>query len=132
MFSISFKSSGPLHVDCMDRGRTIDHQYYIDNCLTPTVKMIKEQRPTSGVKNMKILHANARPHVHKSVEIFLEQEAIAIIDHPPYSPDLVPCDFWLFAKIKHYLDSHLDAQSLKKQIMAILNSIDKEEYLKTF
>jgi hypothetical protein len=22
------------------------------------------------------------------------------MDHPPYSPDLVPCDFWLFPKLK--------------------------------
>jgi hypothetical protein len=25
------------------------------------------------------------------------------MDHPPYSPDLAPCDFWLFPKLKNAL-----------------------------
>ena len=25
---------------------------------------------------------------------------IKTIPHPPYSPDLVPCDFWLFHKLR--------------------------------
>jgi hypothetical protein len=25
------------------------------------------------------------------------------MDHPPYSSDLVPCDFWLFPKLKDVL-----------------------------
>ena len=44
---------------------------------------------------MKILHDKAQPHVHKNVINVLDNVGIAIIDHPPYSPDLVPCDFWL-------------------------------------
>jgi hypothetical protein len=23
------------------------------------------------------------------------------MDHPPYSPELAPCDFWLFPKLKN-------------------------------
>lgn len=26
--------------------------------------------------------------------------AISLLDAPPYSSDLAPCDFWLFPKIK--------------------------------
>ena len=25
---------------------------------------------------------------------------IKILPHPPYSPDLAPCDFWLFPKLR--------------------------------
>ncbi len=131
MFSIFFKSTGPLHIDCMDKGVTIDHKYYIDNCLKPTLATLKQQRPTSGLKNMKILHDNAKPHVHINVKNFLEQEGITIIDHPPYSPDLAPCDFWLFDEIKRRLHDHCDAESLMCQITDILNLIPKDEYLKT-
>ena len=31
---------------------------------------------------------------------FLEKNKIAVIPHPPYSPDLAPCDFFLFRKMK--------------------------------
>ena len=53
MFSVFFKSTGPLHVDCMDRGRTIDHGYYFENCLTPTIKVLMKQRPNSVWKTWK-------------------------------------------------------------------------------
>jgi hypothetical protein len=31
---------------------------------------------------------------------FLAKKSITKMDHPPYSPDLVPRDFWLFPKQK--------------------------------
>ena len=50
------------------------------------------------------------------------------MDHPPYSPDLAPSDFWLFDYIKQRLTDQPDAKSLGKQITEIANSIPKEEY----
>jgi histone-lysine N-methyltransferase SETMAR len=32
------------------------------------------------------------------VRKFLAKKSITKMDHPPYSPDLAPCDFWLFPK----------------------------------
>jgi len=34
---------------------------------------------------------------------FLAMNPITKMDHPPYSPDLVHCDFWLFPKLKNGL-----------------------------
>jgi len=31
---------------------------------------------------------------------FLAKNKIAVIPHPPYCPDLAPCDFFLFSKMK--------------------------------
>jgi hypothetical protein len=31
---------------------------------------------------------------------FLAKHKMAVIPHPPYSPDLAPCDFFLFPKMK--------------------------------
>jgi hypothetical protein len=33
---------------------------------------------------------------------FLAKESITKMDHPPYSSDLAPCDFWLFLKLKKW------------------------------
>jgi hypothetical protein len=37
---------------------------------------------------------------------FLAKESIMKLDHLPYSPDLAPCDFWLFPKLKTALKGH--------------------------
>ena len=91
-------------IDCLESGKTVTAKYYRDNCLKPSLEKVREERPTSGTKNMKILHDNAKPHVAKIVKDYLNNEGLTIIDHPPYSPDLAPCDFWLFSKLKLGLD----------------------------
>ena len=40
LFSIFFKSNGPVLIHYVDEGKTIDHNYYIENCLKPVVKEI--------------------------------------------------------------------------------------------
>ena len=37
---------------------------------------------------------------HVLCRIFLAKHQITQVTWPPYSPDLVPCDFWLFPKLK--------------------------------
>ena len=132
MFTVFFRSTGVVFVDCLESGQTVSAIYYRDNVLKPVMEKVREQKVISGVKSMKILHDNARPHTAKLVKTYLQEEGIIAIDHPPYSPDLAPCDFWLFSKIKRELDSHPDVQSLKIQITEVLEKIPQEEYLKTF
>ena len=30
----------------------------------------------------------------------VDQKKFTALDHPPYFPELAPCDFWLFRKLK--------------------------------
>ncbi len=34
------------------------------------------------------------------VKKFLARSGTAVLEQPPYSPSLAPCDFWLFDKLK--------------------------------
>ena len=112
---------------CLDKGKTISAQTYIEDWLKPVVGAIEKQLLTSGTKNMKILNDNAKPHVAKIVRKYLNNKGIGIIDHPLYWPDLAPCDFWLFSQDKQHLTDTEDVQSLKKQITDIVAAIPKKE-----
>ncbi|GFU36090.1 histone-lysine N-methyltransferase SETMAR [Trichonephila clavipes] len=59
---------------------------------------------TNGVH---LLHDNAWPHTVLVTKALLTQFKWKVLDHPPYSPDLVPSDFHLF----RYLKSHLGGKS---------------------
>jgi hypothetical protein len=37
------------------------------------------------------------------VQQFLAAKNMAVVPHPPYSPDLAPCDFFLFPRMKSNL-----------------------------
>jgi len=43
---------------------------------------------------------NALAHNAISVMQLLVKKEIIALDHFPYSPDLAPCDFWLFPRLK--------------------------------
>ena len=45
-------------------------------------------------------HDNALAHAPCLVQSFFVKHQITQVTKPPYSPDLVPCDFWLFLKLK--------------------------------
>ena len=45
------------------------------------------------------------------------------VPHPPYSPDLAPCDFWLFPKLKEKL-RHCRNERTEEMKDAVTNVID--------
>lgn len=132
MVSIFFRTSGAEQITYWDKGKTVDSESYINDCLNPLVSSLQRQRKQSGVKNLKFHHDNARPHVAQAVIEFLEGQEFIMMEQPPYSPDLAPSDFWLFDYIKERLDNHTSAESLVRQITKILRETPKKEFQKTF
>ncbi|KAI6658791.1 Transposase [Oopsacas minuta] len=79
------------------------HDFRNPKCLAEVKNSTKNRRPRTGTRGLRILHDNDRPHKTKLVREKLEAMKIVELDHPPYSPDLAPCDFWLFLKLKKHL-----------------------------
>ncbi|CAF3856335.1 unnamed protein product [Rotaria sp. Silwood1] len=116
LFCIFFKSNGPVLIHDVDEDKTIDHNYYIENCLKPVVKKIWKQRKSAGTKGIKLLHDNVGPHRHSDVINYLTEEGINIMPHPPYSPDLAHCDYWLNGYIKCNLSDQPNEKSLARAV----------------
>jgi hypothetical protein len=54
---------------------------------------------------------------------------MVIISHPPYSPDLAPCDFALFPKMKMKLKRCFETVSdIKRESQAVLDSIKENDF----
>jgi hypothetical protein len=51
-----------------------------------------------------LLHDNAPAHCAHQ---FLAQHGVPVLDHPPYSPDLAPADFFLFPRLKSIMKGAL-------------------------
>ena len=132
MICVFFKSNEHVLVDVLEANKTINNINYNVKCLKPMIRALKSQRPVSGLSKIRLLHDNARPHVHSNVRNFLQKKGIKLIDHPPYSPDLAPSDFWLFDEIKRRLPSQMTANNVDREVTKILESIPAKEFLKTF
>jgi hypothetical protein len=59
---------------------------------------------------------------------------MVIISHPPYMPDLAPCDFALFSKFKIKLKGqHFETVSdIQRESQAVLDSIKENVFHGTF
>ncbi len=57
-----------------------------------------------------------------------------LMPHPPYSPDLAPCDLFIFMKFKMVLKrQHLgDLEEIKSKMAAYLRSIPKSDFKRCY
>ena len=98
LYAIFFDSKGPvLHIP-VPKGSSVTAKFYRESVLTHLVDFYQKRRPCTGVRGIKILHDNAPTHKSATVQEYLKESGLNVLDHPPYSPDLSPCDFWLFPK----------------------------------
>ena len=73
-------------------------------------------------------HDNAPAHTALSVQQFLAKNNMTVIPHPPYSPNLAPCDFFLFPCMK----CQMKGKRGEKENAGVLNIISTEEFQKCF
>ena len=51
---------------------------------------------------------------------------IKTVSHPPYSPDLAPCDFWLFPKLRSC--RYETIEEMKEAVMKVIDMLTQEDF----
>ena len=93
---------GILLIDCLPKGQTINAEYY--SSLLVQLKDILKKKPRGKVtKVVLFLHDNTPAHQALATQKKLAYLCFQCLDHPPYSPDLVPSDYHLFPALKKQL-----------------------------
>ena len=113
------------------------HRRKVKVCCIQEVKFgnIWHKRRELWASNTWILHHdNAPAHAALSVRQFLATKQVTILDHPPYSPDLAPCDYFLFPKLKGTIKgTHFEGvEDIKSNVMSFLKRIMKENFAECF
>jgi len=93
-----FNSQGIIYKEFVPQGPTINKQYYCE-ILERLIKRVHHVRPEIADTWM-LHHDNAACHTAISVNKFLAKKGISVVPQPQYLPDLSPCDFFLFPKLK--------------------------------
>ena len=73
---------------------------------TDQLTCYNKKRPGKGWSGVHLLHDNASSHKCEVVKSFLGSEKVKVLNHPPYSPDLSPWDFFLFPRLKKMLSGN--------------------------
>ncbi|UYV71996.1 hypothetical protein LAZ67_9001510 [Cordylochernes scorpioides] len=100
MLTVFFDCRGVVHHEFLPQGRTVKREYYLQ-VMRNLREAIRQKRPDLWKnKNWLLHHDNAPAHTSLLVRDFLAKNNTLMMPQPPYSPDLAPCDFFLFPKLK--------------------------------
>ena len=132
LYAIFFNSSGPvIQVPCPS-GHTVTGRFYKNSALKKMKEFYNKKRPSKGWSGVHLLHDNASSHKCEVVKSLLESEKVKVLNHLPYSPDLSPCDFFLFPRLKKMLSGNKYTPRSSLGIYQYLQQIPKEDYFSAF
>jgi hypothetical protein len=102
-----FDIEGIVHKEFVPTGQTVTGKLYCDVPRWLRENM-RRKHPYKWRNNSWTLHHDDAPaHASIVARQFLVSTNTTVIPHPPYSPDLAPCDLFLFPKMKLKLKGRL-------------------------
>ena len=105
MATVFWDSKGIILIDYKPAGTSVTREYYA-NVIKQLRVAIKEKRRGKLATGALLLHDNVS--VHKSrvvVQVAIRECKFEQLNHPPYSQDLAPSDYYLFGNLKsHFME----------------------------
>ena len=83
--------------------KTVTADWYVNHCLPKIFQAWCKWRPRTGVRGLLLHHDNASSDTAAVTLDFLDANDVQLVIHPPYSPDLAFCDWFLFPSVKRQL-----------------------------
>ncbi|UYV73323.1 hypothetical protein LAZ67_10002715 [Cordylochernes scorpioides] len=100
MLTVFFDYQGIVHHEFQQQGSTITADSHL-GVLRRLREAIRLKRPELWRSKSCILHHdNAPAHTALKISKFLQDHSTSVFPQPPYNPDLAPCEFFLFEKLK--------------------------------
>lgn len=102
LLSVFWDDTGVLLTDYLQLGHVVTGNYYAQ-LVSKLRDAIKEKRRGMLTAGVRLLHDNAPAHTSYVAVAAIHAAGFETVNHPPYSPDLAPSDFHLFAQLKKHL-----------------------------
>ena len=134
LLTVFFDCRGVVHHEFLPQGGTVNKEYYLQ-VMRNLREAIRQKRPDLWKnKNWLLHHDNAPAHTSLLVRNFLAKTNTIMMPQPPYSPDMAPCDFFLFPKLKRPMKGRRYAtiDEIKTASKEELNKITKNDFWKCF
>ena len=99
--------------------------YYVE-VLREFSKRFRWKRPALFKSGQWHFHQDNAP-VHNSILVsdYLTKMDIKTVPHLPYSPDLAPCDFWLFPKLRGC--RYETIEGMKEAVTKVIDTLTQED-----
>ena len=121
-----FDSTDMIYMHWIPTWQTVNKEYY-DEVLREFRKRFHRKRPALFKSGLWHFHQDNAP-VHNSILVigYLSKLGIKIVPQPPYSPDLGPCDFWSFPKLRSC--RYETIEEMKEAVTNIIDTLTQEDF----
>ena len=100
MIACFFAKFGHVATIPLEDRKTVTTDWYVNHCLLKIFQARCKRRARTGVRGLLLRHDNASAHTAAVTLDFLTTSDIQLVTRSPYSPDLTPCDWFLFHSVK--------------------------------
>ena len=114
------------HQSWVPTGQTVNKEYYVE-VLREFNKRFLGKRPALFKSGQWHFQQDNAP-VHNSILVtdYLTKMGIKTVRHSPYSPDLAPCDFWLFPNLTGC--RYKTIEEMKEAVTKVIDMLTKEKF----
>ena len=126
LIKLFFDSTGIIYMHWVPTEQTVNKKYYV-KVLREFSKRFHRKRPALFKSGQLQFHQDSAP-VHNSILVtdYLTKTGIKTTSRPPYSPDLAPCDFWLFSKLRGC--RYETIEEMKKAVTKVIDTLTQEDF----
>lgn len=131
MIASFFSKSGSVANIPLEDRKTVTADWYTTICLPKVFEKVRQNRPRSNI----VLHQdNASSHTAAKTKAYLKASNVELLEHPPYSPDLAPCDFFLFPRLKDKMRGlrYSSANEAVEAFENLTSQVSQEEWSSCF
>lgn len=127
-----FDAAGLIYSHIVPQGQTVNAAYVV-TVLRVFKKKMRQKRPQMMEEGFVFHWDNAPVHTAAVVDQWFATAAIPRLEHPPYSPDLAPADFFLFPRVKEGLAGRsFTASTIKNAWDGVTASIPTDAFAAAF
>lgn len=129
--SVFWDAHGIIHIDYLKKGEKCNAEYYTA-LLDRLNDKIKTKRPHLAKKKILFHQDNAPSHTAVLTKEKFKQLGWELLRHPPYSPDLAPSDYYLFSKLKLWLQGKkfYSNEEVETETEAYFEALSSDHYKK--
>jgi len=131
MISVIWNVNGIASVVMVPRGETFTKRFFSDVVMEDFSKNVVIPKTRDKKRKIKLHCDNSKTHL---IDEKLRTLNVPRLPHPAYSPDLAPCDFFLFGYVKLRLEGRVFSsdEELLHAAVEILQGIDKSTLEKVY
>jgi hypothetical protein len=124
-----FDIRGMVHHEFVPQGQTINAEFYVEVSKRLRERMRRVRPELWAEKNWILHHDNAPSHSALTVREFFAKNDMITTDHPSNSPDLAPCDFFMFPKVRTIMrgEHFEDIENIRSETKRLLKNLTSQD-----